>query len=289
MSSTPPDQNAMMKEVLDALKNLQVNQVQLASNVDAITGRVNVLAGMKEVRDAAVGVSNTASSKSTEETPSTPKASEALIHDQAVPTSPSLPVDQIKEIGSSTEVSQTRKPGVTSRIILTVPDGKVCLNESGELAVTKFAVEPVWYLPGVAERFGIGGLTVYCFGDPAKMSDENVRLALRIHDEYLVYNARKRGLDRASEYFKRTENIAGVKDMRFQALMPDILHWLGIKKIDRMLSMSNMKHDAIVSQGIPIHERVELPESWIPADSRVEIDAKITAGELSHIPTLQIL
>lgn len=244
-----------------------------------------------------------------------------------------------------------------------VPDGKVCLNDMGELAVTKFAVEPVWYLPGVAERFGIdegtlrrslfehtggsypelitrgdiklflppiGGLTVYCFGDPAKMSDESVRLSLRIHDEcngsdvfgsdictcrpyllfgieeavkeaqnggsgvviyfrkegralgevtkYLVYNARKRGADRASDYFKRTENIAGVKDMRFQALMPDILHWLGIKKIDRMLSMSNMKHDAIVGQGIPIHERVELPESLIPADSRVEIDAKITAG-----------
>ena len=36
------------------------------------------------------------------------------------------------------------------------PDGKICLNASGELAVTKFAVEPVWYLPGVAERFGIG-------------------------------------------------------------------------------------------------------------------------------------
>ncbi|TIC99942.1 putative GTP cyclohydrolase URC1 [Colletotrichum higginsianum] len=264
-----------------------------------------------------------------------------------------------------------------------VPDGKVCLNKFGELAVTKFAVEPVWYLPGVAERFGIdegalrrslfehtggsypelitrndikvflppiGGLTVYCFGDPAKMSDESVRLALRIHDEcngsdvfgsdictcrpYLifgieeavkeaqnggsgvviyfrkegralgevtkyrtsdimstvllhrslaedtrfVYNARKRGEDRASDYFKRTENIAGVKDMRFQALMPDILHWLGIRKIDRMLSMSNMKHDAIVGQGIPIHERVELPEELIPADSRVEIDAKITAG-----------
>lgn len=37
-----------------------------------------------------------------------------------------------------------------------VPDGKICLNITGELAVTKFAVEPVWYLPGVAERFGIG-------------------------------------------------------------------------------------------------------------------------------------
>ena len=36
------------------------------------------------------------------------------------------------------------------------PDGKICLNDFGELAVTKFAVEPVWYLPGVAERFGIG-------------------------------------------------------------------------------------------------------------------------------------
>ncbi|KAI4168920.1 MAG: hypothetical protein LQ343_006042 [Gyalolechia ehrenbergii] len=203
------------------------------------------------------------------------------------------------------------------------PDGKICLNATGELAVTKFAVEPVWYLPGVAERFGIdegtlrrslfentggsfpelitrgdmklflppiGGLTVYCFGDPRKMSNANVKLALRIHDEcngsdvfgsdictcrpylifgveqavkeaqrggsgvvvyfrkegralgevtkYLVYNARKRGTDRASEYFQRTETIAGVKDMRFQALMPDILHWLGIKKIDRMLSMS---------------------------------------------------
>lgn len=35
---------------------------------------------------------------------------------------------------------------------------------------------------------------------------------------------------------------------------------------------------------IPIHERVELPESWIPADSRVEIDAKITAGELTMEP-----
>ncbi|KAK8917621.1 putative GTP cyclohydrolase URC1 [Metarhizium anisopliae] len=84
----------------------------------------------------------------------------------------------------------------------------------------------------------------------------------------VVYNARKRGEDRASDYFMRTENIAGVKDMRFQALMPDILHWLGIQKIDRMLSMSK----------IPILERVELPEELIPADSRVEIDAKITAG-----------
>lgn len=28
--------------------------------------------------------------------------------------------------------------------------------------------------------------------------------------------------------------------MRFQAMMPDILHWLGVTKIDRFMSMSNM-------------------------------------------------
>ncbi|KAI5285853.1 putative GTP cyclohydrolase, partial [Ascosphaera atra] len=96
------------------------------------------------------------------------------------------------------------------------PDGKICLNDSGELSVTKVAVEPVWYLPGVAERFKIdegtlrrslfdltggsypelvtrpdiklflppiGGLTVYIFGDPAKVSNPQSRLALRVHDE----------------------------------------------------------------------------------------------------------
>ncbi|OOF92827.1 hypothetical protein ASPCADRAFT_517648 [Aspergillus carbonarius ITEM 5010] len=242
-------------------------------------------------------------------------------------------------------------------------DGSIVVDSSGEVRVTKVAVEPVWYLPGVAERFGvdegtlrrtlfehtggsypelitrpdlkvflppIGGLTVYIFGPPERVSDENVKLALRIHDEcngsdvfqsdictcrpylafgireaireaqnggsgvviyfrkegralgevikYLVYNARKRGGDTADKYFTRTENIAGVKDMRFQALMPDILHWLGIKKIDRMLSMSNMKHDAIVESGIKILERIPIPEEMIPADSRVEIDAKINAG-----------
>jgi hypothetical protein len=35
-------------------------------------------------------------------------------------------------------------------------DGKICVSEQGEIAVTKVAVEPVWYLPGVAERFNIG-------------------------------------------------------------------------------------------------------------------------------------
>lgn len=99
--------------------------------------------------------------------------------------------------------------------------------------------------------------------------------------KYLVYNARKRGGDSAALYFQRTESVAGVKDMRFQALMPDVLHWLGIKKIDVMCSMSDMKHDAIVQSGIPILTRKDIPEHLIPSDSRVEIDAKIAAGYFS--------
>lgn len=39
-----------------------------------------------------------------------------------------------------------------------------------------------------------------------------------------------------------------------------------------------MKYDAIIEQGISIHERVPIPEELIPEDSKVEIDAKIHAG-----------
>jgi GTP cyclohydrolase II len=98
--------------------------------------------------------------------------------------------------------------------------------------------------------------------------------------KFLVYNARKRqqGGDRAETYFERTECVAGVQDMRFQELMPDPLHWLGITHIDRFISMSNMKYDALVGQGISIGERVSIPDDMIPDDAQVEMDAKKAAG-----------
>ncbi len=253
-------------------------------------------------------------------------------------------------------------------------DDKIVVSEDGEIVVTKAAVEPVWYLPGVAKRFNIdettlrrtlfedtggmypelvtrpdlkvflppiGGLTAYIYGPVEYLSDPSKKLTLRVHDEcngsdvfgsdictcrpylthgiklcvetaqeggvgmiiyfrkegralgevtkYLVYNARKRqeGGDTAANYFQRTESIAGVKDSRFQALMPDVLHWFGITKIDRFVSMSNMKYEAIVGSGIPILEQVPIPEDMIPADSKVEIDAKLAAGyfTLGPIPS----
>jgi GTP cyclohydrolase II len=244
------------------------------------------------------------------------------------------------------------------------PDGHL-LSERGDVVVTKAAIEPVWYLPEIARRFGcddatlrrtlfehtagmfpelvtrpdldvflppIGGLTIYMFGDVQTIADPSHELAVRVHDEcngsdvfgsdictcrpylahgieecvrtaqrggagvivynrkegralgevtkFLVYNARKRqkGGDSAAKYFARTECVAGVQDMRFQELMPDALHWLGIKKIDRLVSMSNMKYDAMVRSGIEIVARVPIPEDMIPDDARVEMDAKKAAG-----------
>ncbi|MEN4478705.1 GTP cyclohydrolase II [Mycolicibacterium cosmeticum] len=244
------------------------------------------------------------------------------------------------------------------------PDGRHLLA-SGAAVVTKAALEPVWYLPGVAARFGcsetelrrvlfeetggmypelvtrgdlevflppIGGQTVYIFGAAQDLADPSVELTARVHDEcngsdvfgsdictcrpylthaieeciqgaqrggvglvaysrkegralgevtkFLVYNARKRqeGGDTADQYFARTECVAGVQDMRFQELMPDVLHWLGIRKIHRLVSMSNMKYDAITGSGIEVGERVNIPDELVPADARVEIDAKMAAG-----------
>ena len=98
--------------------------------------------------------------------------------------------------------------------------------------------------------------------------------------KFLVYNARKRqkGGDSADKYFERTECVAGVQDMRFQELMPDILNWLGITKIDRFASMSDMKYNSIVSRGIEVIERIPIPDELIPEDAAVEMEAKKAAG-----------
>ncbi|MBE3637905.1 GTP cyclohydrolase II [Mangrovicoccus algicola] len=245
-----------------------------------------------------------------------------------------------------------------------VPDGEI-LTETGEASVTKIAIEPVWYLPGLARRLQvsevslrralfeytggmfpelvtrsdlkvflppIGSITLYIFGDPAAMWDRTKRLACRVHDEcngsdvfgsdictcrpylthgieecvkeaqeggaglivynrkegralgevtkFLVYNARKRNPagDTAAAYFEKTECVAGVQDMRFQSLMPDVFHWLGITHIDRFVSMSDMKYNALAEAGITVGERIPIPDELIPGDAQVEMDAKKAAG-----------
>jgi GTP cyclohydrolase II len=98
--------------------------------------------------------------------------------------------------------------------------------------------------------------------------------------KFLVYNARKRqdGGDRAETYFERTECVAGVQDMRFQELMPDVLHWLGVTRIDRFVSMSDIKFKPLIDSGIEVVERVEIPAYLISPEARVEMDAKKAAG-----------
>ncbi len=98
--------------------------------------------------------------------------------------------------------------------------------------------------------------------------------------KFLVYNARKRqeGGDTAATYFERTECVAGVQDARFQQLMPDPLHWLGVSRIHRFVSMSNMKYDALIEAGIVVEERIPIPDELIPPDASVEMEAKKAAG-----------
>ena len=60
--------------------------------------------------------------------------------------------------------------------------------------------------------------------------------------------------------------------------MPDVLLWLGVTKIDQLMSMSDMKYNAIVRAGIEVVERIPIPPERVPADAQVEINAKVFAG-----------
>ena len=88
----------------------------------------------------------------------------------------------------------------------------------------------------------------------------------------------------ASAYFERTECVAGVQDARFQQLMPDVIQWLGLRRIDRWLSMSDMKYNALIEHGIEIVERVPMPDELVPDDAQVEIAAKKAAGYFTAEP-----
>jgi len=114
------DQTALMKEILATLQKLQMNQTQLASNVDAISGRVNVLAGMKEVRDVAA-TEGSSSGSASESAPAkqmeifTNLDGPPQLDETKIPESPSLPAAQLAQVAQA----RTPSSGASSRIILT--------------------------------------------------------------------------------------------------------------------------------------------------------------------------
>lgn len=139
-SSTPPDQATMMKDILEALKSLQMNQVQLASNVDAISGRVNVLAGMKEIREVALPPA------ALSPPPKRAETNEEANHDEhSVPQSPSIPATALDGEGSSSQVSShSRKTSTgTSRIILTWVCSLINLTSDADVSVVRIPASPV--------------------------------------------------------------------------------------------------------------------------------------------------
>ena len=53
MNGTADNQTALLQEILKGLHSLKQEHSQLAATVDAIGGRVNVLAGVKQTKEAA--------------------------------------------------------------------------------------------------------------------------------------------------------------------------------------------------------------------------------------------
>lgn len=53
MSSESSTDSVVLKEILEGLKAMRLENSQLASAIDKINGRVNVLAGVKQVKDEA--------------------------------------------------------------------------------------------------------------------------------------------------------------------------------------------------------------------------------------------
>jgi GTP cyclohydrolase II len=51
-----------------------------------------------------------------------------------------------------------------------------------------------------------------------------------------------------------------------------------VRRIDRFVSMSNMKFEALAAAGIEIGERVPIPAELVPPDASVEMEAKKAAG-----------
>ena len=151
------------------------------------------------------------------------------------------------------------------RRVLGLPKGGPNAGESPEQTAAREVREETGVEATVRDRLGQVDYTYRRGGR---------QVAKTVH----FYLCEFRGGDTADQYFARTECVAGVQDMRFQELMPDVLHWLGVRKIHRLVSMSNMKYDAITGSGIEVGERVDIPDSLIPADARVEMDAKKAAG-----------
>ena len=83
--------------------------------------------------------------------------------------------------------------------------------------------------------------------------------------------------DSADKCFKSTKIIAGVKDTRFQTLRPGVLHWLGIKKVDKMISMSDMKYDVIIKSGVSTlyHLVYHIFESFVIRPSHLKTRRKL--------------
>ncbi|KAK2462691.1 hypothetical protein APHAL10511_005307 [Amanita phalloides] len=75
--------------------------------------------------------------------------------------------------------------------------------------------------------------------------------------KYLVYNLRKAVATLPIDTSNRPNSLP-VSKTCVPSSHADVLHWLGITKVDNLVSMSDMKFDAIVKSGIEITRRYDI-------------------------------
>lgn len=208
--------------------------------------------------------------------------------------------------------ARLQRPGLAAAIEAgrLAPDGDI-LRADGEVQCLRVVIEPVWWLPGVAQRLGlpesalrralfeqgggmypelvtrpdlkvflppIGGLTLSLFGDASRLGTPETRVACELHDASRDADGRAaghgpcrpdlgQGLAMCIEMAQQGgiglvidapcgECVAQAPDRCFPALMPDVLHWLGIRRLDRWISAPPGGQEILLAQGIEVGQCV---------------------------------
>ena len=100
--TTPPDTAAMLQEILSSVRSLKQEHSQLSASVDAINGRVNTLAGIKQIQDG-------------------------VAHDETLP-SPKKPAADTVATPNDTDETQATSPPPERRASTTASSSKIILT-----------------------------------------------------------------------------------------------------------------------------------------------------------------
>ena len=146
-SEMSSDQLALLNQIHITLQSIQQDYRHLSAAVETITGRVNILAGVKQVQDIAQD-RNRVSNGNVEHMPQGKQGPETSKSRQHVPASPTLPASEsVHE--ELPDPLPARRSSTTSRIILTTYPGQSGIDP---LAMAWGHTDPMQRGPVVVSR-----------------------------------------------------------------------------------------------------------------------------------------